>query len=68
MLQIYLLFLETCLTLLLIENKIVEKYSEVFDKIQISLPINYSPVMELVIRMAKHEQEKGDSQNFYSLI
>lgn len=49
-------------------DELVEKYSEVFSKIILSLPINYSPVLELVVRMARHEQTTGNSQKFFSLI
>ncbi|CAI2387430.1 unnamed protein product [Moneuplotes crassus] len=49
-------------------DQLVEKYSEVFSKIQLSLPINYSPVLDLVCRMARHEKIKGNPQKFFSLI
>jgi hypothetical protein len=50
------------------KDQLVEKYSEVFEKIKVSLPIKYAPVMKLVSEFAKYEKENHKARNFYSLI
>lgn len=50
------------------KDHLVEKYSEVFKRIKVSLPINYAPVMKLVTEFAKYEKENYEARNFYSLI
>jgi hypothetical protein len=50
------------------KDDLIEKYGEVFKKIKVSLPINYSPVMELVTQLAQYEKENYEARNFYSLI
>lgn len=50
------------------KDEVYEKYAEVFNKIKVSLPINYTPVLDLVKKYAKYEQENYEARNFYSLI
>lgn len=50
------------------QEQLIEKYGEVFERIKVSLPINYSPVWELVSDYATYEKENYEARNFYSLI
>uniref|UniRef100_A0A7S3N8N0 Copine C-terminal domain-containing protein n=1 Tax=Euplotes harpa TaxID=151035 RepID=A0A7S3N8N0_9SPIT len=50
------------------KEELVEKYGEVFSKISVSTPINYSPVCEIVADYARYEKENYEARNFYSLI
>lgn len=50
------------------QDQIIEKYGEVFERIKVSLPINYSPVWELVSDYADYEKENHEARNFFSLI
>jgi len=47
---------------------LIERYADVFKKIKVSLPINYSPVLDVVTNFARYEKENYEARNFYSLI
>jgi len=49
-------------------DEVIEKYWEVFKRIKVSLPINYSPVTDLVSNFAKYEKESQHNSRLFNLI
>ena len=49
-------------------NKVLEKYTELTEKVKLAYPVKINPVLESVIRYAEHEYENYKSRNYYCLI
>ena len=53
----------------IIENsEIIDKYSEAFSRIKLSLPINYSPIFSMMADYAKYEKQSMNNDLYFSLI
>lgn len=50
------------------KDKLKEHYASTLKKVELSLPINYHPVLELVSDYAKYETENYEARNYFVLI
>lgn len=48
-------------------NKVLEFYEDLTEKVELSLPISFYPILELVTRYAKHEFDFHKGRNYYCL-